>query len=207
MADQIQLQAELRERTGKGGARAARRAGRIPGVIYGDGKAPQAVTLDYKTISLAVASGQFTSQTCLIEMDGTTTLAIPRDVQLHPVRDFPLHVDFLRLGKDSEVTVEVPVRVLNEEQSPGLKRGGALNMVRHDIELICPASDIPEAIEIDLTGMEIGDSIHISEVTLPKGSRPAIDGDFTVLTITGASSEEATSTEGGDEEETGETSE
>ncbi len=127
----------------------------------------------------------------MIDLDGTKTRVIPRDVQLDPVRDFPIHVDFMRVSKDSLVTVEVPVHFLNEAASPGIKRGGILNVVRHEIEVRCPADSIPEFFEVDLTGLEIGDSIHISAIKLPEGVRPTIaERDFTVATIVGRAAEE-----------------
>jgi large subunit ribosomal protein L25 len=128
----------------------------------------------------------------MLDLDGTKTRVSPRGVQLDPVRDFPIHVDFMRVSKDSLVTVEVPVHFLNEAASPGIKRGGILNVVRHEIEVRCPAESIPEYFEVDLTGLEIGDSVHISAIKLPEGVRPTIsDRDFTVATIVGRAAEEA----------------
>jgi large subunit ribosomal protein L25 len=136
-------------------------------------------------------TGHFQSTIFTLDVDGKKTRVIPRGVQLDPIRDFPIHVDFMRVGKDALVTVEVPVRFLNEAASPGLKRGGVLNIVRHDIPVRCPADAIPDHFEVDLTGLEIGDSVHISAITLPKGVRPTItERDFTVATIVGRSAEE-----------------
>jgi len=191
MAESIELKAWARGRSGKGGARATRREGRIPGILYGDKKEPEAIAVDYRAISLQMYTGHFQSTIFTLDVDGRKTRVIPRGVQLDPIRDFPIHVDFMRVGKDALVTVEVPVRFLNEAASPGLKRGGVLNIVRHDIPVRCPADAIPDHFEVDLTGLEIGDSVHISAITLPKGVRPTItERDFTVATIVGRSAEE-----------------
>ncbi|HXG80153.1 MAG TPA: 50S ribosomal protein L25/general stress protein Ctc [Methyloceanibacter sp.] len=191
MAEAIELKAWARTRSGKGGARAERREGRIPGVLYGDKKEPENISVDYRTIYQQLHTGHFQSTIFLLDVEGKKTRVIPRAVQLDPVRDFPIHVDFLRLSKDALVTVEVPVRFLNEAASPGLKRGGVLNIVRHEIPVRCPADAIPDHFEVDLTGLEIGDSVHISAIKLPEGVRPTItDRDFTVATIVGRSAEE-----------------
>jgi large subunit ribosomal protein L25 len=184
MVETTELKAWARQRSGKGGARSARRAGRIPGILYGEKQEPQSISVDYRAISQELLTGHFQSTIFTLNVEGAKTRVIPRAVQLDPVRDFPIHVDFLRLAKDALVTVDVPVRFLNEAASPGLKRGGVLNIVRHEIALICAADSIPPTIEIDLTGLEIGDSIHISMVNLPDNVTPAIaDRDFTVATI------------------------
>ena len=191
MAEAIELKAWTRARTGTGGARAVRREGRVPGIIYGGHDAPQNIAVETKEISKQIQTGHFQSTVFMLDMDGSKIRVIPRDVQVDPVRDFPIHVDFLRLAKDAQIDVDVPVHFLNDAASPGLKRGGVLNVVRHEITLRCAADRIPEAIEIDLTGMEIGDSIHISSVTLPKGAVPTItDRDFTVATIAGRGADE-----------------
>jgi large subunit ribosomal protein L25 len=191
MAEAIELKAWARGRSGKGGARATRREGRIPGILYGDKQEPETIAVDYRAISLQMHTGHFQSTIFTLDVDGKKTRVIPRGVQLDPIRDFPIHVDFMRVGKDALVTVEVPVRFLNEAASPGLKRGGVLNIVRHDIPVRCPADAIPDHFEVDLTGLEIGDSVHISAITLPKGVRPTItERDFTVATIVGRSAEE-----------------
>ena len=203
MAETIELKATARERVGKGAARAARREGLVPAVIYGDKQPPQPISLEYRLIQKQVQTGHFLSTVYVIDVNGKKVRALPRDVQMDPVRDFPVHVDFLRVSKESKLTVDVSVHFLNEDQSPGLKRGGVLNIVRHDVELLCPADSIPESIEIDLTGRDIGDSIHISSVQLPKGVTPTItDRDFTIATIAGASGGESESA--GDEEAEGE---
>jgi large subunit ribosomal protein L25 len=192
MAETTELKAWARQRSGKGGARAARREGRIPGILYGDKKDPQTIAVDYTAISRQLHTGHFQSTIFTLNVDGTKTRVIPRDVQLDPVRDFPIHVDFLRLSKDALVTVEVPVRFLNEAASPGLKRGGVLNVVRHEIQVRCPSDAIPDHFDVDLTGLEIGDAVHISAITLPEGVRPTTtERDFTVATIVGRSAEEA----------------
>ncbi len=196
MAEAIELKAWARQSAGKGGARQVRRDGRIPGIIYGDKQEPQNIALDTKAISKQLQTGHFQSTIFTLDVDGTKTRVIPRGVQLDPVRDFPIHVDFMRLGKDALVTVDVPVHFLNEAASPGLKRGGVLNIVRHDIPVRCPADKIPDHFDVDLTGVEIGDSIHISSIALPEGVTPTItDRDFTVATVVGRAAEEAPAAE------------
>jgi large subunit ribosomal protein L25 len=191
MAEAIELKAWPRQRSGKGGARAVRREGRIPGILYGDKQAPEPISVEYRAINQQIHTGHFQSTIFVLDVEGKKTRVIPRAVQLDPVRDFPIHVDFLRLSKDALVTVDVPVRFLNEGASPGLKRGGVLNVVRHDIAVRCPADAIPDHFEVDLTGLEIGDSVHISAIKLPEGVRPTItDRDFTVATIVGRAAEE-----------------
>jgi len=179
-----ELKAEARERVGKGSAREVRRNGKVPAVIYGDKQAPLAIALSYKEIYYKIHGGGFLTTIATIDVDGTKIQVLPKDFQLDPVKDFPMHVDFLRVGKDSVVTVEVPVHFANEEKSPGIKRGGVLNIVRHEIEFTCPANAIPEFITVDLTGTDLGDSIHISAIKLPAGVKPTIsDRDFTIATI------------------------
>ncbi|MFZ2019341.1 MAG: 50S ribosomal protein L25/general stress protein Ctc [Methyloceanibacter sp.] len=191
MAEAIELKAWARGRSGKGGARATRREGRIPGILYGDKREPESIAVDYRAISQQLHTGHFQSTIFTLDVDGTKTRVIPRSVQLDPIRDFPIHVDFMRVGKDALVNVDVPVRFLNEAASPGLKRGGVLNIVRHEIAVRCPADAIPDHFEVDLTGLEIGDSVHISAIALPKGVRPTIsERNFTVATIVGRSAEE-----------------
>ena len=172
MAEALELKAWTRARTGKGGARASRREGRIPGILYGDKSTPQIIDVDYRAITQQLHTGHFQSTIFMLDLDGKKTRVIPRDVQLDPIRDFPIHVDFLRVGEHSLVTVEVPVRFLNEAASPGIKRGGILNIVRHEIPVRCPADAIPEHFDVDLTGLEIGDSVHISAIKLPEGVKP-----------------------------------
>ncbi len=194
MAEAIELKAWARAGTGKGGARGVRREGCIPGILYGGKEEPQSIALETKEISKQIQTGHFQSTIFMLDIEGTKTRVIPRGVQLDPVRDFPIHVDFMRLAKDALVTVEVPVHFLNEAASPGLKRGGVLNIVRHDIPVRCPADAIPDHFDVDLTGLEIGDSIHISSIGLPERVTPTItDRDFTVATIVGRASDEAPS--------------
>jgi large subunit ribosomal protein L25 len=182
--ESYELKAEARDRVGKGAAREIRRNGKVPAVIYGDNKPPLAITLSYKDVHTRIHAGGFLTTVATIDVDGEKHQVLPKDFQLDPVRDFTMHVDFLRVGKNTIVTVEIPVHFLNDEKAPGIKRGGVLNIVRHTVECTCPANDIPDAIEIDLTGLNIGDSVHISSVSLPKGVNPTItDRDFTIATI------------------------
>lgn len=184
MAESQTLKAEAREKGSKGAVRSLRREGRVPAVIYGDKKSPELITVSYKDVTALYQTGTFMSHTLDVEVGGKTERVIPRDVQFEPVRDFIIHIDFLRLGKNASVIVDVPVHFHNHEASPGLKAGGVLNIVRHDIELSCPADSIPEQIDIDLKGYEMGASIHISAVTLPAKVKPTItDRDFTIATI------------------------
>ncbi|MDG1857504.1 MAG: 50S ribosomal protein L25/general stress protein Ctc [Emcibacteraceae bacterium] len=179
------IKAELRTKAGKGSSRAIRREGRLPAVVYGAKKDVVTITLDTVSIQKLLSTGAFLSTTYDVAIDGgKKELVLPRDVQFHPVTDWPMHVDFLRLDENATIAIDVAVHFINEEESPGLKGGGIINAVRHDIELNCPANNIPEAITIDLTGLELGDSIHISDITLPEGVTPVIDDrDFTIATI------------------------
>ncbi len=184
MAEISIIAAQRRERAGKGPARAARRAGRVPGVIYGAKKDPAMVTLDPRELDRELQTGTFLATVYDVQVEKDKERVLPRDVQFDPVTDRAIHVDFLRVSAATSVTVQVPVNFLNEEESPGLTRGGLLNVVRHEIEMSCRADAIPSAIEIDLTGLDIGDSIHISMITRPDGVAPTItDRDFTVATI------------------------
>jgi len=203
MSEQLTLPAEQRERAGKGASRALRRDGRVPAVIYGDKKTPMSVHVDEKSLAKMLSTGHFMNTFVMIASGGKSHRTLPKDVQFHPVSSRPIHVDFLRIGEHSTVTVAIPVRFDNEEASPGLKRGGVLNIVQHEIELICDAAEIPDELHVDLTGLDIGDSIHISNIKLPKGAKAAIDDrDFTVATLVAPSamkSEEGdTATEAGD---------
>lgn len=194
--DTYELTAEAREQVGKGSARAVRRNGKVPAVIYGDKQPPLAIALSYKDIFYKIHGGGFLTTIATIDVGGKKIRVLPKDYQLDPVKDFPLHVDFLRVGKNTEVNVNVPVHFINEEKSPGIKRGGVLNIVRHEVEFHCPADAIPDAITIDLTGAEIGDSIHISAVKLPAGVKPVIaDRDFTIATVAGSSAMKPETTE------------
>jgi large subunit ribosomal protein L25 len=184
MSDALTLPAESRERAGKGASRALRREGRVPAVIYGGKEEPQPIHVEAKLLGLQLGTGHFMNSIVMIELGGQTIRTLPKDVAFHPVTSRALHVDFLRLSKDAKVDVNVPVLFVNEDASPGLKRGGVLNIVRHELELVCDADKIPGEIEIDVTGLEVGDSIHISHVSLPEGSVSAItDRDFTIATI------------------------
>jgi large subunit ribosomal protein L25 len=190
-----ELKAELRDRVGKGSSRELRRKGLIPAVIYGDKQAPISIALPIKEVTLKIHAGGFMTTVATIDVDGKKISVLPKDYQLDPVRDFTMHVDFLRVSADTQVTVEVPVHFVNEDKSPGIKIGGVLNIVRHEVELHCPANDIPEFLTADLTGLKIGDGIHISNITLPAGSTTVIgDRDFTIATImapAGGTTEEA----------------
>lgn len=183
MAGSYELAASPRSRIGKGGARSTRREGQIPAVIYGGGEAPVAVSLGQAEVSKKIFGGGFLTTVATLTLDGAKIRVLPREYQLDPVRDRPVHVDFMRVTAGSKVTLEVPVRFINETASPGIKRGGVLNIVRHTIRLACPADEIPDHIVCDLTGLDINDSLHISAVTLPKGVKPTIGRDFTVATI------------------------
>ena len=183
MSEISTLGASARDRAGKGSARAARREGLVPAVIYGDKKDPFTIVVTLRDLEKLLKPGFF-SHLIDIEVAGEKHRVLPRDLQQHPVSDRALHVDFLRVSATSELTVEVPVEFINDEASPGLRRGGVLNVVRHDVEVYCLADNIPEKITIDLTGLQIGDSVHISAVKLPDGVRPTIeDRDFTIATI------------------------
>jgi len=196
MAQQlIELNATARERAGKGAARLARREGKVPAVIYGDNQPPHTIAIDYNELWRQVLKGHFTSTVFDLVIDGTKHRVIPRDLQLDPVKDQPVHVDFLRIGKDGRIRVAVPVKFVNEALSPGLKRGGVLNIVRHDIDVICPYDKIPANFEINLEGLQIGRSIHVSAVTMPEGVESVIKGrDFTIATIAGAVKQEEETT-------------
>ncbi len=184
MSDALTLPAELRERAGKGASRELRRNGRVPAVIYGGNDEPTPIHVEEKLLVKQLMTGHFMNSIIMVEVNGETVRTIPKDVALHPVTDRPLHADFLRLGRDARIEVAVPVVFANEEESPGLKRGGVLNVVRHELQLVCEADKIPSEISIDVTGLEVGDAIHISSVTLPEGAASAItDRDFTIATI------------------------
>ena len=184
MSETLTLPAEARERAGKGASRALRREGRTPAVIYGGKEEPTLIHVEQKELVRQLMTGHFMNSIVNIEIGGQTIRTLPKDVAFHPVTDRPTHVDFLRLTGDSVVEVQVPVVFVNEDASPGLKKGGVLNIVRHELDLHCPNADIPEEIQVDVTGKEIGDSIHISDVTLPKGVTSVItDRDFTIATV------------------------
>ena len=184
MSEIYELKAEVRERAGKGAARAVRRQGKVPAIIYGDKKPPLPVSLAYKDVFMKLHGGGFLTTLAMIDVDGEKIRVIPKDYQLDPVRDFPMHVDFLRVAMGAKLTLEIPMQFINEEDSPGLARGGVLNVVRHAVELEVLADAIPDALIADLTGLDIGDGLHISDVELPDGAMPTItDRDFTIATI------------------------
>lgn len=184
MADTITLNATKRDRAGKGSARATRRDGFIPAIVYGGDAEPQSVNINDNSFRKLMSQPGFMSHVISLEIDGDKNNVLARDIQFHPVTDVPLHIDFLRITASSTVTVMVPVNFINEEESPGLKGGGVLNVVRHEIEMLCSAINIPESLTVDLTGTEIGDSIHISAIDVPDDATPTItDRDFTIATI------------------------
>ncbi len=184
MSEQLTLSAETRERAGKGASRVLRREGRVPAVVYGNNEEPLSIHLEEKLLVRALSSGHFMNSVVMIDAGGAPVRTLPKDVQFHPVTDRPLHVDFLRISEHAKVTVAVPINFIDEDKSKGLKRGGVLNAVRHELELVCDAAEIPEEVEISLAGLDIGDSLHISAVTLPQGTESAItDRDFTIATI------------------------
>ncbi|MCB1378887.1 MAG: 50S ribosomal protein L25/general stress protein Ctc, partial [Alphaproteobacteria bacterium] len=169
MSKIVQLKAAPRARAGKGASRAVRREGLVPGVVYGDKKEPQLISLVYRDLDPHVQTGRFLATLIDLEVDGKTVRAIPRDVQFEPVRDFIVHVDFLRLGKDARFIVDVPVHFSGQEGAPGVKAGGAFNFVSHAVPLYCTADVIPDQIEVDCSAMQIGQSVHLSQIQLPEG--------------------------------------
>ena len=182
------LSAERRARAGKGAARATRRMGRVPGIIYGGDRDPMLISLEPRELSRALSKRGFLATVAEVRTDDAVDRTLPRDVQYHPATDEPLHVDFMRVGADTRVTVTVPVSFINHEMSIGLRRGGILNIVRHGIALICQVDNIPEQLVVDLNGRDIGDSVHVRAVTLPPGSRLTItDRDFTIASIAASS--------------------
>lgn len=201
MTDITTLPAQARDRSGKGPARATRRAGLVPGVIYGGKQAPVLIAIEPRHLVAELKKPGFKTRLFDIDLgNGKTERALAKDLQLHPVKDSPVHVDFLRVSKESLLHVNIPVHFTGHDKSPGLKRGGVLNIVRHDIEVICAADDIPHAIDIDLTGLNIGDSVHISAIKLPERVKPVIhERDFTVASIAPPTVTRAEgSTEGGE---------
>jgi len=204
MSEAIEVVAVARDRAGKGAARQARRDGLVPAVIYGGKEAPTMISIEKLVMNRLMRDPAFFTHVFSLQVDGKVHKALARDLQRHPVTEDPVHVDFLRVSDDTEVTVEVPVEFINEEASPGLKAGGVLNVVRHEVELKAAAGSIPDKLTVDLTGWELNTSIHISAVTLPKGTTPTItDRDFTVATIAapaGLRSDAAEGTEEGGEE-------
>ncbi|CAD7335508.1 50S ribosomal protein L25/general stress protein Ctc [Sphingomonadales bacterium 56] len=184
MSEQLTLSAEARDRAGKGASRALRREGRVPAVIYGNNEEPQSIHVEEKLLNKLLGTGHFFNSVVFVEVGGNKVRTLAKDVAFHPVTDRPLHADFLRVSEHATVHVNVPVRFENEDASPGLKKGGVLNIVAHDIELIVDAAEIPDDVVVDLRGLDVGESIHIGAVTLPRGAKAAHDEtDFTVATI------------------------
>ena len=202
MSEQLTLPAEARERAGKGASRELRREGRVPAVVYGEKKEPLSIHVEEKLLTKMLHTGHFMNSVVMIDYQGKPHRTLPKAIDFHPVTSRPIHVDFLRIGEHTKVHVAVPMRFDNEEASPGLKRGGVLNTVIHELEIVCDAASIPSEIHIPLDGLEIGDSIHISQVKLPAGVTPAnTEEDFTVATIVAPSAmkqeeEEAAAAEG-----------
>lgn len=183
MGATYELSATVREKVGKGAARSVRRQDMIPAVIYGGSQPPLPISLNAREVSLKIHGGGFYTTVAEIAVNGEKIRTLPRDFQIDPMTERPIHVDFLRVIPGSTVTVEVPVQFVNDSQAPGIRRGGVLNVVRHRVELIVPVDNIPEKIVADLTGLEINDSLHISAIPLPEGVRPTIARDFTVATV------------------------
>jgi large subunit ribosomal protein L25 len=209
MSDQLTLAAETRDRVGKGASRSLRRDGRVPAVIYGNNEDPTPIHVAEKELTKLLMTGHFMNSVIMVDVGGKATRTLPKDVAFDVVTDRPVHADFLRISEHATVTVAVPVNFTNEDKAPGIKRGGVLNVVRHELELVVDAASIPDDIEISLEGLEVGDSIHISQVTLPKGAASAIDDrDFTIATIVAPSAlkssegDNETETEAGDTAET-----
>lgn len=190
MSKIVTIKADARSQAGKGAARSVRRTGAIPGVVYGDKQDPQLISLTYKNVLPHVETGRFLSTLVDLEVGGKTIRAIPRDVQFEPVKDRIIHVDFLRLGKDARIAVDIPVHFKNQEAAPGLKAGGVLNIVSHSVSLYCPADFIPDDITVDLTGMQIGQNIHLSQIKLPDRVTSAERDDVTLVTLTAQAKEE-----------------
>lgn len=191
-SNDIVLNVDVRDRIGKGGARAARDGGHIPGVLYGGDRAPVAISIERSQIMKALKSGKFLAHTVTLEHKGERQLVFAQDIQFHPVTDEPRHIDLFRVEPNQLIKVNVHVRFTGEGVSPGIKRGGALNIVRHDVELLCPANAIPEELVADVSALDIHDTVKISAITLPDNVRPTItDRDFTIATITGRGAKEA----------------
>ncbi len=201
MSEALTLSAETRERAGKGASRHLRREGRIPAVIYGDKKEPLGIHVAERQLAKILGTGHFMNSVIMVEVGGDTIRTLPKDVQFHAVSDRPLHVDFLRIGEHSKVHVNVPVRFEDEEGSPGIKRGGVLSIVRHEVELIIDAADIPDEIVVQLTGLDVGSSIHLADLVLPAGAEAVSHGDNeTIATIVAPS---ALKSQEGDTDEEG----
>ena len=183
MSDIKQIKAVARDRAGKGAARAVRRQGQVPAVIYGGGQAAEAIALDFNLTKQLIFAGHFLTTVFEIDVDGKTTRAIPRDYQLDPVRDFPVHIDFLRLSAGQMIKVVVPVHVVGQENSPGVKRGGTLQIVEHTVELLVPSDAIPDYVEASVADLDIGSSIHLNDITLPNGAKATSSENVTLVTV------------------------
>ncbi|MCA1456191.1 50S ribosomal protein L25/general stress protein Ctc [Bradyrhizobium sp. BRP22] len=183
MATVKELKATARPKSGKGAARAERRAGRVPGVIYGDNKPPLPISVDDRELRQRILAGRFLTTLFDIDLEGKKHRVIPRDYHLDPVKDFPLHVDFMRLGEGATIRVSVPLHVINAETAPGVKRGGTVNIVTHTIDLECSVENIPQYIDADVGALEISYSLHLSDIKLPKGVKALSREDATLVTI------------------------
>jgi large subunit ribosomal protein L25 len=200
MSDNLTLAAETRDRVGKGASRSLRREGRVPAVIYGNKEEPTPIHVGEKELTKLLMTGHFMNSVIMVDVGGKPARTLPKDVTFDVVTDRPVHVDFLRISEHAKVHVNVPVHFTDEEKAPGIKRGGVLNVVRHELELVVDAASIPDEIAISLAGLEIGDSVHISHVNLPQGAASAIeDRDFTIATVVAPSA--LKSTEGDNETE------
>lgn len=178
-----EMSATVRAKGGKGAARAERREGRVPGVIYGDKQPPVLISVDYKTLHQRIYAGHFKSTVYMLEVDGKKHRVIPRDYQLDPVKDFPVHVDFLRLGEGAEISVDIPIHVKGADVSPGVKRGGTVNLVEHTVTLLCKVDQIPDGIDIDISAMNLGAAVHLKDIKLPAGTRVTTKDNPTLLSI------------------------
>ena len=200
MSDQLTLAAETREQVGKGASRSLRRQGRVPAVIYGNKQDPVSIHLEEKELTRQLMTGHFMNSVVMVSVGGRAVRTLPKDVAFHPVSDRPIHVDLLRIGEHSQVHVAVPVVFTDEADSPGIERGGVLNIVQHELELVVDAADIPSEISISLKGLEVGESIHVSALVLPNGAKAAAEDDATIATIVAPSALRA---EGADAETPG----
>ena len=183
MVETVKLAAQPRDRVGKGAARAVRRAGRVPGVVYGEGQTPDLISLDPRDVTREMSKTGFFTRLFELDLSDRSIRALARDIQFHPVTDAPEHIDFLRVSDTTRIRVAVPVRFLNSDKAPGIKRGGVLNVVAHNVEVFCSITTIPRVIEVDLAGLDINDSVHMSTIQLPEGVRPTNSRDFTVAAI------------------------
>lgn len=183
MSEVKQIKAVARDRAGKGAARAVRRQGQVPAVIYGAGQPAQTIALDFNQTKQLIFAGHFLTTIFEIDVDGKTTRAIPRDYQLDPVRDFPVHIDFLRLSEGQTIKVVVPVHVVGQDKCPGVKRGGTLQIVEHSVELMVPSDAIPDYVEASVDGLDIGSSVHLNDIKLPNGAKATSAENVTLVTV------------------------